>query len=412
MRNRRPALAFIFVTLFLDILGIGLVIPVLPKVVEEMRGGDVASAATMVGLLGALYALMQFLFSPVLGSLSDQYGRRPVILLSLLGAGLDYFLMAWAPGLGWFFVGRAISGLAGANITAATAYIADISPPEKRAANFGVIGAAFGLGFIAGPALGGWLGSHQLRMPLVCAGVVTLANALYGWWVLPESLPREHRRTFDWRRANPLASLAGLRRRPLVFGMGFALFLFNLGNFGVHSTWVLYTAHRYGWGPRDVGSSLAVVGLTAAIVQGWLGRVIIPALGERVTLLGGFLLGAVSLSAYGFATQGWMIYAILPFGAMAGLGGQAGQAIISKAVPINEQGAVQGALTGLYSVAGFVAPMLAANLFSYFIGGKAPMHLPGIAFFEGGLLQILGLCVAVATLRRHPSRGTTVPTPA
>jgi len=241
---------------------------------------------------------------------------------------------------------------------------------------------------------------------------VTLANALYGWWVLPESLPREHRRTYDWRRANPLASLAGLRRRPLVFGMGFALFLFNLGNFGVHSTWVLYTAHRYGWGPRDVGSSLAVVGLTAAIVQGWLGRVIIPALGERVTLLGGFLLGAVSLSAYGFATQGWMIYAILPFGAMAGLGGQAGQAIISKAVPINEQGAVQGALTGLNSVAGFVAPMLAANLFSYFIGGKAPMHLPGIAFFEGGLLQILGLCVAVATLRRHPSRGTTVPTTA
>lgn len=405
MRARRPALAFIFITLFLDILGIGLVIPVLPRLVEQFRGGDVAAASHVVGWLGALYALMQFLFAPILGSLSDQYGRRPVILVSLLGAGLDYFLMAWAPGLPWFFLARALSGLAGANLTAATAYIADISPPEKRAANFGIIGAAFGLGFIAGPLAGGWLGNHSLRLPFVIAGAVTLANGLYGFLVLPESLARENRRPFAWTRANPLGSLSGLTRRPLVFGMAASLFLLNLGQFGVHSTWVLYTGYRYQWSPADVGLSLALVGITAAVVQGGLARWILPAIGEKRALIAGLLLNGVTLALYGLATRGWMIYAILPVGAISGLAGQAAQSMVSHAVGPHEQGTVQGALASLNSVAGFVAPLLATSLFGYFIGAQAPTPLPGIPFFLGSALAAASLGVALATLRRHPQAG-------
>lgn len=402
MRNRPPAILFIFITLFLDILGIGLVVPVLPKLVEQFRGGDVSKASVLVGQLSAVYALMQFLFSPVLGALSDQYGRRPVILLSLLGAGLDYFLMAWAPTVGWFFVGRALSGLAGANITAATAYIADISPPEKRSANFGIIGAAFGLGFIAGPLVGGLLGERSLRLPFVAAGVVTLANGLYGLFVLPESLGAGLRRPFSWGRANPMGAFLGLKSRPVVFGLAMTLLLLNLGQFGVHNTWVLYTGHRFGWQPIHVGISLAVVGITAAIVQGGLSRLIIPAMGERRALTVGFALNAATLVLYGIATRGWMIYAILPFGAVSGIGAQACQGMVSKSVGPDEQGAVQGALAGLNSVAAFVAPLVSTHLFGYFVGPSAPVYLPGIPFFGGALLVVAGLVVALVTLRKHP----------
>jgi len=403
MSSRRPALVFIFITLFLDILGLGLVIPVLPKLVEQLRGGDVAAASHVVGALGALYALMQFLFSPVLGSLSDQWGRRPVILVSLVGAGLDYFLMAWAPTLPWFFLGRALSGIAGANITAATAYIADISPPEKRSANFGIIGAAFGLGFIAGPLLGGLLGSTSLRLPFWVAGGVTLANGLYGFFVLPESLAPANRRPFAWNRANPLSALRGLSRRPVVSGIAISLFLLHLGNFSVHSTWVLYTGYRFGWAPFDVGLSLAVVGVTAAVVQGGLARVIIPALGEKRSLLWGMTLSGVTLALYGLATRGWMIYAILPFGAMSGICGQAAQGVISRAVGPDEQGSVQGAVTGLNSIAGFVAPMLATSLFGFFISDNAPAKIPGISFFTASTLVFAAWWVAASTIRRHPN---------
>lgn len=402
MRHRPPAIAFIFITLFLDILGIGLVIPVLPKLVEQFRGGDVSQASMLVGQLSAVYALMQFVFSPILGALSDQHGRRPVILVSLLGAGLDYFLMAWAPTVGWFFLGRAVSGLAGANITAATAYIADISPPEKRSANFGIIGAAFGLGFIAGPLIGGLLGEKSLRLPFMVAGAVTLANGLYGFFVLPESLGVELRRKFSWKRANPLGSFLGLTTRPVVLGLAATLFLLNLGQFGVHNTWVLYTGHRFQWQPMQVGISLAVVGVTAAVVQGGLSRWIIPALGEQRAMSFGFLLNAGTLVLYGLATRGWMIYAILPFGAVSGIGAQAGQGMLSRSVGPDEQGSVQGALAGLNSVAAFLAPLVATNLFGYFVGPTAPIHLPGIPFFLGAALVIAGWLVAMVTLRRHP----------
>ena len=401
MSRRQPALVFIFITLFLDIFGVGLVIPILPRLVEELRGGDVAAASHAVGALAALYSLMQFVFAPVLGSLSDQYGRRPVILVSLLGSGLDYLMLAFAPTLPWFFIGRAINGISGANITAATAYIADISPPDRRAANFGMIGAAFGLGFIAGPALGGLLGNHGLRLPFLVAAGLTLANWLYGYFVLPESLAPSNRRRFSWARANPVGSFVHLRRYPLVLGLAGTFFLMNLAHYGLHSTWVLYTGYRYGWTTGQVGASLAVVGLAAAVVQGGLARRIIPALGEVRSMVSGLLIGAVSMAGYGLATSGWMIYAILAVGSLGGIGGPAAQGLISRSVPADEQGALQGAITSLGSVAGFLAPLLATGLFGYFISDRAPIHLPGMPFYIGSLLMLAALANGLVTLRRH-----------
>jgi DHA1 family tetracycline resistance protein-like MFS transporter len=382
---RKPALVFIFFTLFLDIFGVGLVIPILPKLVESLQGGNVAAASHTVGALAALYALMQFVFAPVLGSLSDRFGRRPVILSSLFGSGLDYVLLAFAPNLPWFF-------------TAATAYIADISPPEKRAANFGIIGAAFGLGFIAGPAVGGLLGNHDLRLPFLVAAGMTLVNWLYGWFVLPESLAPENRRPFSWARANPLGSLAALGRVRIVAGLSLSFFLLKLSEYSLHATWVLYTGYRYGWTSGQVGLSLATVGLMAAIVQGGLARRIIPALGEVNALRSGLVVAGLAMIGYGFASQGWMIYALLVVGSFGGIAGPAMQGLISCNTPANEQGAVQGALTSLGSVAGFIAPLIGTGLFGYFIGASAPAKLPGAPFWLGGLLTFAALAVASRTL--------------
>ncbi len=402
VNNRKPALGFIFITLFIDILGIGLIIPVLPQLVRSFRGGDYEAASHTVGWLGAVYALMQFLFSPVLGSLSDQFGRRPVILLSLLGAGLDYLLLAFAPNLGWFFIGRVINGISGANITAASAYIADISPPEKRAANFGIIGAAFGLGFIAGPLMGGWLGHHNLRWPFIGAAVLALANWLYGFYVLPESLAPENRRRFSWGRSNPFGSLVALRRFPVVIGLTESLFLINLAQFSLHNIWVLYTGYRYHWNETDVGISLAIVGIMAAIVQGGLARKIIPALGEKRSIFIGLLVGTINMVGYGLATQGWMLYAILAIGSLGAIAGPALQGLVSRSVPANEQGAVQGALSGLSSVSMFLAPLIATNLFGYFISDRAPLILPGAPFFLSGLMMLVALFLAMRSLTRNP----------
>ncbi|MBK9139281.1 MAG: TCR/Tet family MFS transporter [Verrucomicrobia bacterium] len=403
MNPRPPAIAFILVTLFLDILGIGLLIPILPKLIEQLSGGNVAAASATFGALAALYSAMQFLCSPLLGSLSDRFGRRPVILFSLLGSGLDYLLLAWAPTLPWFFLGRIISGVTGASITAASAYIADVSPPEKRAQNFGLIGAAFGLGFIAGPVLGGVLGNVGLRVPFYVAAGLTLVNWLYGLFVLPESLPVGQRRAFSWARANPVGSLLALRRYPIVLSLTATFFLIHTAHNGVHSTWVLYTSHRYGWDTRAVGLSLALVGLMAMIVQGGLVRVIVPKLGERRAILFGLSLSACVLTGYGLATQGWMIYAILVVGSLGMVSGPAAQGLISRQVPLNEQGAVQGALASLGSLSGIVGPPIAASLFGYFISARAPFYLPGAAFFVSAAMMVSALVLAVRAFRRHPA---------
>jgi DHA1 family tetracycline resistance protein-like MFS transporter len=402
--SRRPALGFIFVTLFLDVLGIGLIIPILPKLVENFHGGDTAAASHSVGLLSSLYALMQFVCAPVLGNLSDRFGRRPVILGSLFGGGLDYILLAFAPSLGWFYVGRVIAGMSGANFTAATAYIADISTPEKRAANFGIIGAAFGLGFITGPALGGWLGSYSLKLPFLVAAGLSLANWLYGFFVLPESLVPENRRRFDWGRANPLGSLLALRRYPMVGGLALSTFLGGVAMLILHSLWALYTEYRFHWSPTAVGGSLAFVGLLAAIVQGGLARFIVPKLGEALSVKTGLTLVVVSYVGYAFANPGWMMFLPLLIGCLGGIAQPAIQAIVAHRVPANEQGAVQGAFQSLMSVSGIVGPLLGTTVFAWFIGPSAPFVLPGAPFLVSAVLASVALVSVTRTLRHLPAR--------
>lgn len=390
----------------LDVLGLGLIIPVAPKLVEQLSGKDDAHAAPLVAALAALYAAMQFIFAPILGSLSDRYGRRPVILISLLGSGIDYLAMAVSPHLWWLFVTRAVNGISGANITAASAYIADVTPPEKRSVGFGIIGAAFGLGFILGPLTGGWLGSYDLRLPFVGAGVLTLINWLYGLIVLPESLPADRRRTFSFRRANPMGAIVGLGRHPVVAGLAAAAFLVNVAQFGLHATWVLYTAHRYKWDNRHVGYSLAVVGLGAAIVQGGLARRIIPAIGDRRALIMGMAVGVCAYLGYAFATEGWMIYAIVAVASLGAISQPAAQSLMSRSVLPDEQGELQGALASLQSLAGIIGPLIGGSVFGYFISGKAPVYLPGAPFITSALIAGCGWVVITWTLMKH---GTEIP---
>jgi DHA1 family tetracycline resistance protein-like MFS transporter len=412
----------VFITLMLDVLGIGLIIPVAPLLVEQLQGdgsgkpesgiavmverpsagtAETSAAAYAVGALGATYAAMQFVFAPVLGSLSDRWGRRPVILISLLGSGIDYLALALSPNLTWLFVTRAISGLTGANFTAASAYIADVTPPEKRAAGFGMLGAAFGMGFVLGPLLGGVLGAYSIRLPFIAAGVLTLANWLYGVFVLPESLPRERRRAFSWSRANPIGALASLRRYPLALGLACTMFLLTLAHFGLRAVWVLYTAHRYGWGPKQVGASLALVGVVSAVVQGGLTRAVVSRLGEPRALLMGMTLAVLQYVGYGSATQGWMIYAIIAAASIGAVAGPATQSLITRAVHADEQGEVQGALTSLQSIAGIAGPLVGSGLFGYFISEASPVRLPGAPFYMSAALALAGLAVAAAVLRRH-----------
>ncbi|HVZ95127.1 MAG TPA: TCR/Tet family MFS transporter [Phycisphaerales bacterium] len=416
MRAHRPAVGFIFVTLLLDVLGFGLLIPVGPRLVMSLlnngTGGTEQQAANIVGILMAIYATMQFFFAPVLGALSDHFGRRPVLLVALFGSGLDYFAMALAPSMSILFVTRAINGLSGASMTVANAYIADSTPPEKRAAGFGMVGAAFGLGFILGPLIGGLLGKIDIRLPFYVAGGITLLNWLYGYFVLPESLAPQSRAKFTLARANPFVIMAGVGRYPLVAGLAVAFFLMYLAMFGLHATWVLYTMHRYHWSSFDVGLSLALVGVGAAVVQAGLARKLIPALGERRSLLFGVTLGALTYVGYGLAPQGWMIYAIIVLGSIGGIAQPAGQSLITKSVRPDEQGAIQGALTSLQCVAQIIGPLIGTAVFSYFISDHAPFggDLPGASFILGGIFCGIGSIIAAVVTNRHMPR-TAIPDP-
>lgn len=407
MSRQKPAVVFIFITLFLDIFGIGLIVPILPTLVEQMEGGDIQAASKAVGWLGALYALMQFIFSPILGSLSDRFGRRPVILLSLLGAGLDYLLLAWAPNLVWLYIGRIISGITAANFTAASAYIADVTPPEKRAAGFGMVGAAFGLGFIAGPAIGGWLGDYGVRVPFIAAAIVTLLNWLYGAFVLPESLPKENRRPFQWKSVHPIKALKELGRWPVVRSLSATHFFVNLSHNIYPSLWVLYTAERYGWKSKEVGASLAVVGIMAAIVQAGLAGRIISIIGERRGVLMGLGLMSLGMLGYGMASEGWMVYVIIILASLGSVATPAAMSIITKSVPADEQGAVQGALNSVTSVAGIVGPILWTRIFAFSVGEKGAWHLPGIAFVVAALLTLIGLLLARKAISKVPEQVST-----
>lgn len=397
---RRPALGFIFITLVLDVLGFSLLIPVAPSLIKHVTGEGIGGAAQMVGFLSATYAVMQFLFSPLLGVLSDRFGRRPVLLSALFGSGIDYFALALSGSLWMLFVTRALNGLTGATITVASAYIADTTPPEKRAGAFGLVGAAFGIGFVLGPLMGGYLGSIDIHLPFYAAGTLTLLNWLFGYFVLPESLPPEKRAPMRYGRANPIGAFAGLGKYPLVAGLAGAYFLFNISQYALHSTWVLYNEYRFSWTTRDTGISLAVVGIGAAIVQGGLARKIIPALGEPSSLLIGLFLGVVAYATYGFAPEGWVMYVGIAIGTFGGLSQPASQAMISKTVEANEQGATQGALTAITNVANIIGPLAGTALFSYFISDRAPVKVPGASFYFGALVSAIGWLIAFRTIKR------------
>lgn len=404
MARQKPAIFFIFITLFLDVFGVGVIIPVLPKLVEQLQGGNVQAAAHSVGWLGALYALMQFIFSPVLGSLSDRFGRRAVILTSLFGSGVDYLVLAWAPTLGWLYLARIVSGITAANFSAASAYIADVTLPEERAAGFGMIGAAFGLGFIAGPAIGGLLGSYGLRMPFLVAAGITFLNWLYGAFVLPESLAPENRRPFTWASAHPFKALRGLSRWPLVMRLSGSHFLSMLAADIYPCLWVLYTGTRYGWSSKQVGLSLALVGVMAAIVQAGLAGRILKIIGECTGVYIGLVAMAVAMTCYGAASQGWIIYFIILVGSLGGIGSPATQSIISRAVPADEQGAVQGVLNSITSIAGIIAPPLWTGLFSWAIAPQRTWPVAGLPFYGAGLLALLAAGLAWRAFEKEPIR--------
>ena len=399
---RQAAILFILITVTLDVLSFGIIIPVLPKLVEDFMSGDTAQAASIYGLMGTAWALMQFFCSPIQGALSDRFGRRPVVLLSNVGLGLDYIFMALAPSVTWLFVGRMISGVASSSFSTAGAYIADVTPPEKRAAAFGMIGAAFGLGFILGPAVGGLLGSIDPRLPFWGAAATSLVNACYGYFVLPESLPREKRMSFSWKRANPVGSLKLLRSHRELFSLAAVVFLGYLGHAVLPSVAVLYVGYRYGWDTKAVGFMLAGAGVSALIVQGLLMRPLTARFGERKTLLAGLLSGAVGFAVYGVATDGWIYCAGIPIMAFWGLAGPSAQSFMSRRVSSSEQGQLQGAIGGLSGIAGLIGPGLFTQTFALFIGAQASWHLPGAPFLLASLLLFVGMAIAWRATRVPP----------
>jgi DHA1 family tetracycline resistance protein-like MFS transporter len=400
---RRAALVFIFVTVALDMLALGIVIPVLPKLVQSLIGGDTAKAARIYGLFGTVWALMQFVFSPIQGALSDRFGRRPVVLLSNAGLGLDYVLMAMSPNIGWLFLGRMLSGMTAASFSTASAYIADVTPPEKRAEGFGMIGVAFGLGFVLGPAIGGLLGGLSPRLPFWVAAGASLVNALYGFFVLPESLPKERRSPYSWRRANPIGSLHLLSSRPGLLGLASVNFIGNVAHEVLPSCFALYAGYRYGWDERAVGLTLAGVGVSSAVVQGGLVR-FASRFGDRRVLIAGLLFGAAGFALYGFAATGAVFWLGIPVMGLWGLAGPAAQSLMTQGMPPSEQGQLQGANSSLMGIAGMFGPMMFTLTFAAFIGRDAPIALPGAPFLLAALLLLGATALAVVVTRpREPA---------
>jgi len=401
MAKKNPALIFIFITLLIDIIGLGIIIPVMPALLQELSGATVSEASQYGGWMLFAYAAMQFVCAPIIGGLSDRYGRRPVLLASLFGFGVDYIFLAFAPTIGWLFVGRIIAGMMGASFTTAGAYIADVSTPETRAQNFGIMGAAFGLGFIIGPMLGGFLGTLGPRVPFMVSAGLSLANWLYGFFILPESLKLENRRKFEWSRANPIGSLLNLKKYPVILGLVTSLVLVYISAHAVQSNWAFYTIEKFSWDSKTIGLSLAVVGLVFAIVNGGLIRLIIPRLGNERTVYVGLGFNAAGFVLYALATQSWMMFAVTVVYCLGGIAGPALQGIISTQVPANAQGELQGALTSLMSLTSIIGPPLMTNTFYFFTNKNAAMYLPGAPMLLGAVLTITATLLARASLKKH-----------
>jgi DHA1 family tetracycline resistance protein-like MFS transporter len=407
-RAGRFALAFIFVTLLVDTIGLGLILPVSPGIIAGLTHQSLSGAARWGGWLFFVFALMQFVCSPLMGNLSDRFGRRPVLILSLLMLALDYCLTGLAPTIAWLFIGRALSGMAGATYPTANAYIADITPPEKRAANFGLVGAAFGLGFILGPAIGGLLGEHWgLRAPFFAAATLAFANAMFGLMVLKESLPKSRRRAFEWWRANPLGALMALKRYPALLALFGVFALMRLAHDSLPSTWTYYTMLKFGWGPGDVALSLVAVGILTALSFGVLPRVLVPRLGETRSAMLGLGLNAIGYSGFAFATVPLALYGWLVIFAVGGMAQPALNAIISHLAPADEQGELQGAIASINGLTSVISPVVMTSLFAWFTGPHAPTHFPGAAFFAAGLIELAALMLFAGAHARKASKAVT-----
>jgi MFS transporter, DHA1 family, tetracycline resistance protein len=395
----RATFVFIIVTVTLDFLAFGIIAPVLPSLIVHFEGGDIAKAAAITGYFAFAWATMQFLFSPVLGAWSDRFGRRPVILISCLGLGLDYIFMAMAPTLRWLFVGRVISGITTSNVSTAYAYIADVTPAEERAKKYGLLGAAFGLGFVIGPAVGGLLGHYSLRAPFWAAAVLSLANFLYGLFVLPESLPKEKRAKSAWHMANPLGSLTLLRSHKVLSGLALVTVLYYLAHQALPSVFVLYTKYRYGWTERTVGLALGAVGICVAVVSGGMVGPYVKRFGERLSLTSGLFLGVLGFVGFAMAPKGWEFLAAVPFIALWGVAGPAMQSLMSQLVEPSAQGKLQGAINSLRALTGMVGPLLFTQVFAAAIGPGARVHLPGAPYYLGAVLLVGSLVLAAIVTR-------------
>ncbi|MCW3074785.1 MAG: tetracycline resistance efflux pump [Flaviaesturariibacter sp.] len=406
--TRNAAISFIFFTLLIDVAGLGLIIPVMPKLIGDLTGENISRVSQIGGWLTISYAAMQFLFSPFIGNLSDRFGRRPVLLISLLGFGVDYIFLSFAPTLGWLFVGRLIAGITGASFTTAAAYIADISTDENRSKNFGMIGAAFGLGFIIGPVIGGFLGSFGPRIPFMVAAGLSLLNAAYGYFVLPESLPKENRRAFSWGRANPFGAFLFLKKYASLTALILSLILIYIAGHAVQSNWTFFTVQKFSWSEKMIGISLTMFGILIALVQAGLIRYTSKRLGNEKSVYTGLLLYTLGLTLFAFATKTWMMFAFMVPYCLGGIAGPALQSIISGHVPSNEQGELQGALTSLMSITSIIGPFLMTNLFAYFTRPEAPVQFAGAPFLLAALLMLVSSFLAYQALRtRKPALQTT-----
>ena len=406
MSARQPgkhAIIFIFVTVLIDMIGFGLIIPVMPELIEELTGLQADDAAILGAWLMVSYAGMQFVFAPIVGGLSDRFGRKPVLLAALTGFTIDYIIMGFAPEFWLLLVGRILAGLFGASYSTANAFVADITPIEKRAARFGLIGAAFGVGFTLGPAIGGFLGDNfGPRAPFFAAAILAGANLVYGLIVLPETLKPENRRPFDIRRANPLGSLLQMRKYPAVLVLMFAIFLMLLGHSVYPAIWSYYTDFKFGWGPREIGLSLMAVGFSSALVQGGLTRILVPKLGEWRAITLSLILAVAAYALYGLATAGWMVYAIIMFAALGGIGQPALQGVMSRIVPPNAQGELQGAMTSLQSLSMIIGPLVMSRIFSHFSEEEAAVTFPGAPFILASGLTLLALVIGLSARRHDP----------
>lgn len=398
MKNRKASLTFIFITILVDVIGIGIIIPVIPSLIEKLSGDGLSEASRIGGWLIFAFAIMQFLFAPLMGILSDKFGRRPVLLLSLLGLGIDYLFHAYAPTIGWLLVGRVLAGITGASLTVANAYIADISTPENKAQNFGMVGAAFGLGFIIGPVIGGIAGEINVQYPFFISAGLTFLNFIYGFVVLPESLAPEKRRNIDLKRANPIGSLKLIRKYPIVLGLITSFFLLYLASQAVQTTWTYYSMYKFAWDEAMVGYSLGVVGIIVAVVQGGLVKYAVKWWGEKKTIYRGYFLWIVGLVLFAAASEGWMLFAFLLPYCLGGIASPTLQGVVSNQVADNEQGELQGALTATMSLSAIIGPLIMTNLFYIFTQENTPIQFPGAPFVLGAILVLISFLLSRKSL--------------